>query len=110
GGGGVFQRLETGVDLVAQGLEPDAGALAALNHQGGVSLDHEGFNHDAAFLNSPAGCADDSLMPQAGAGGLDPDHNPLASGGIRTVPSAVRLCQPAAPARSSAEGARAGQV
>src|SRR5690606_15873388 len=79
GGGGVFQRLETGVDLVAQGLEPDAGALAALNHQGGVSLDHEGFNHDAAFLNSPAGCADDSLMPQAGAGGLDPDHNPLAS-------------------------------
>uniref|UniRef100_A0A0N4Z401 LigA n=1 Tax=Parastrongyloides trichosuri TaxID=131310 RepID=A0A0N4Z401_PARTI len=55
GGGGVFQRLETGVDLVAQGLEPDAGALAALNHQGGVSLDHEGFNHDAAFLNSPAG-------------------------------------------------------
>ncbi|MNJ45501.1 hypothetical protein D3C77_405990 [compost metagenome] len=53
GGGGVLQGLQGSVNPVAQGLEPDAGALAALNHQGGVSLDHEGFNHGAAFLNSP---------------------------------------------------------
>ncbi|MNT52199.1 hypothetical protein D3C72_1892100 [compost metagenome] len=50
GGGGVLQGLETGVNLIAQGLEPDAGALAMLDHQGGGLLDHQGFNHDGRPL------------------------------------------------------------
>ncbi|MNW12246.1 hypothetical protein D3C71_2098840 [compost metagenome] len=50
GGRGVFQCLETGVDLITQGLEPDAGALAVLDHQGRGVLDHQGFNHDGRPL------------------------------------------------------------
>ncbi|MNT28542.1 hypothetical protein D3C72_1642340 [compost metagenome] len=50
GGRSVLQGFETGVNLIAQGLEPDAGALAMLDHQGGGLLDHQGFNHDGRPL------------------------------------------------------------